>query len=79
MGLYSFDPNLFMTLFLTHKNLAMAFFYFINLILDFKPFNSKLNYIKYENKVFFQMSWIYILLEVQGGPYFIPNSFMITH
>ena len=68
-----------MTLFLTHKCLAMAIFYFIDLILDFKPFNSKLNYIKYEDKLFFQMGWIYIMLGVQESPYFIPNSCMITH
>ena len=54
MDLFSFDPNLFMTLFVTHKCLAMAIFYFIDLFLNFKPFNSKLNYIKYENKIFFQ-------------------------
>ena len=79
MGLYSFDPNLFMTLFLTHKCLAMAIFYFINLFLNFKPFNSKLNYIKYENKIFFQGEWFYIMLEVQGSQKYLPISCMIIH
>src|ERR1043165_2752777 len=63
MSLFSFDPNLFMTLFLTHKCLSMAIFYFINLFLNFRTFNSKLNYIKYENNIFFQMGWIFILLD----------------
>ena len=68
-----------MTLFVTHKCLAMAIFYFIYLFLNFKPFNSKLNYIKYENKIFFQMGWIFILLEVQGSPKHLPISCIIMH
>ena len=63
-----------MTLFVTHKCLAMAIFYFINLFLNFRTFNSKLNYIKYENKIFFQDDWIFILLEVQDSPPSLPIS-----
>src|ERR1044072_6803039 len=74
MGLYSFYPNLFMTLLLTHKSLALVIFYFYDLYLNFITFNSKINYIKYENLLFFQMSWIYIFLNVQESPRPLPNS-----
>ena len=79
MGLFSFDPNLFMTLFLTHKCLAMVIFYFYDLSLNFRTFNSKLNYIKYENNIFFQKGWFYTKLEVQDSPIHLPNSCMIMH
>ena len=54
--------------------LGHGIFYFIDLFLNFKPFNSKLNYIKYENKIFFQDDWIFILLEVQDSPPSLPIS-----